>query len=329
MPDELHQEPAEQDSSLSSAVDSMPDIEALERGPAVDRASDGKFASRETPKQTDEAKPAAEEKAAPAKADETSDDDEDYIELPPEAEGAEAKRIKLAEAIERYNKFEALQADLERARQEQPPPEQFEQAIAEAADKATQYLHGIRQLQQWMQPQAPNPELVNPASPNFNPELYHQQLQQAQQIVQLRAQLDQEAQRVTAENEEKQSLVLRARMSREKAEAMKIWPELQDKSTRSKVVEDFSAAYRFTPEEVKAIGDHRVLAVIKDALAYRQGLKAKEAAVKVVAAKPKLVKASARQSQTGKDARYAAASDRLSQSNSLDDAAEAIGALLG
>ena len=70
MADELQQAPVEQDDpSLSSAVDSMPDIEALERGQAVDRASDGKFASRETPKQPEQdAKPAVEEKAAPAKA---------------------------------------------------------------------------------------------------------------------------------------------------------------------------------------------------------------------------------------------------------------------
>ncbi len=326
MADELHQEPVEHDGTLAGAIESMPDIEALERGPAVDRAADGKFASRETPAKADP--PADEKDAAPAKAEEVAEDDEDYIEVPAEAEGAEPERIKLTEALERYKKFETLQADLEKARQAQPPPEQYEQAIVEATDKATQYLNGIRQLQQWMQPQPPNPELVNPASPNFAPELYHQQLQQAQQIVQLRAQLDQEAQRVAAENSEKQTLVLRARMDREKAEAMKIWPELQDKSTRSKVVEDFSAAYKFSPEEVKAIGDHRVLAVIKDALAYRQGLKAKEAAVKVVTAKPKLVKGTARQSQTGKQARLAAASERLSQTNSLDDAAEVIGALL-
>lgn len=327
MPDEIATQAVEQDQTLDSAVNAMPDIEALERGKTVDRAADGKFASRETEAKPAEVKTEPEAKAPDAKAAE--DEDEDYIELPPEAEGAEAKRIKLADALDRYNKFEALQAELEQAKVIQPPPSHYEEAIARAHDEATQYLNGLKQLQQWLQPPTPDRELLNPQSPKHDPTLYYQQLQQAEQVAQMRHQLAQEAERVETENAGKQRIVLEARMAREKAEAVKMWPELQDRAVRSKVVEDFAGAYKFSPEEVKAIGDHRVLAVIKDALAYRQGLKAKEAAVKVVQAKPKLVKAAARQSQTGKQAAYQSASERLSKSNSLDDAAEAIGALLG
>ena len=329
MPDEINTQAVEQDQSLASAVGAMPDIEALERGRTVDRAADGKFASRETEAKAPEVKTEPEAKAPDAKAAEPEAEDEDYIELPPEAEGAEAKRIKLADALERYNKFEALQAELEQAKIAQPPPSHYEEAIVKAHDEATQYLNGLKQLQQWLQLPTPDRELLNPQSPRHDPTLYYQQLQQAEQVAQMRHQLAQEAERVETENAGKQQVVLEARMAREQAEAVKMWPELQDRAVRSKVVQDFAGAYKFSPEEVKAIGDHRVLAVIKDALAYRQGLKAKEAAVKVVTAKPKLVKAAARQSQTGKQAAYQSASERLSKSNSLDDAAEAIGALLG
>jgi hypothetical protein len=321
---ELNTAAVEQDATLASAVSAMPDIEALERGQSVDRAADGKFETKAPEQKPTEPKAKEPEaKAAPV------EDDEDYIELPPEAEGAEAKRIKLSEALERYNKFDELQGELTKAKESQPPPTHYEEAIARAADQAAEYLRGVQQLQQWLQPQMPDTDLVNPNSDKFDPASYHRQLAQAQQVTQLRAQLEQEAQRVEAETTSKQRAVLEARIAREKVEAMKVWPELKDEAVRTKAVQDFATAYKFTPEEVKAIGDHRIVAVMKDALAYRQGLIAKEAALKVVTAKPKLVKASARASQSSKAANFASASERLAKSNSIDDAADAIGALLG
>lgn len=329
--EEISVQSVEHDSSLAGAVGAMPDIEALERGQSVDRGANGQFQTRNAAEPApNEGEPVKTElEKAPVKAEEPAEDEDDYIELAGEGEGAEPTKIKLADAIERYQAYEKVQAELAEAKKAQPPPEHYEQAIAKAHDEATQYLNGLRQLEQWMQAPQPNPDLVNPASQNYNPELYHQQLVQAQEIGTLRSAMRQEAERVEKETAEKNRVVLEARMHREKAEAQKLWPELADPATRSKVIDDFSKAYKFTPDEVKAIGDHRVLGVIKDALAYRASLAKKETAVKVVTAKPKLVRAQARNSQTGKQAAFSAASERLSKSNSLDDAAEAIGALLG
>lgn len=330
--DEVNTQPIEQDSSLAGAVGAMPDIEALERGQSVDRGANGQFQARNAVEQQQEegepAKVETEQKPVEAKAEEAAEED-DYIELPGEGEGAEPTRIKLTDALERYHAFEKVQAELAEAKQAQPPPEHYEQAIVKAHEGATQYLAGLKQIEQWMQPPRPDMDLVNPQSPNYNPELYYQQLVQAERITQLRATMRQEAERVEKEAAETNRLVLEARMHREKAEAQKLWPELADPATRSKIVDEFSRAYKFTPDEVKAIADHRVLSVIKDALAYRASLAKKETAVKVVTAKPKLVRGQARNSQTGKQAAFASASDRLSRSNSLDDAADAIGALLG
>lgn len=329
--EEIGAQSIEQDTSLAGAVDAMPDIEMLERGTPVGRADGGQFKALNGAEQAEpngEPDKTEPEKApAEAKADEAEEDD--YIELAAEADGAEPTKIKLTEAIERYQQFEKVQAELAEAKKAQPPPEHYEQAIAKAHEEATQYLNGLKQLEQWMQPPKPNPDLVNPNSQNYNPELYHQQLVQAEEVGKLRAALRQEAERVEKDSLEKNRVVLEARMHREKTEAAKIWPELADPAVRAKVTDEFSKAYRFTPDEVKAIGDHRVLAVMKDALAYRASRAKTEAAVKVVTAKPKLVRAQARNSQTGKQAVYAAASDRLSKSNSLEDAADAIGALLG
>lgn len=331
--EEIGTQEIEQDSSLASAVSVMPDIEALERGQPVDRGADGKFKALNNGEQAEPtgepAKDAPKQPDQKAAEQQPAEEEEDYIELAGEGEGAEPTKIKLSDAIERYQQFEKVQADLAEAKKSQPPPEHYEQAIAKAHEEATQYLNGLKQLEQWMQPPTPNPDLVNPNSPNYNPELYHQHLVQAEEVGKLRAALRQEAERVEKEASEKNRVVLEARMAREKGEVAKIWPELADPAVRSKVVDDFSKAYKFTPEEVKAIGDHRVLAVIKDALAYRASLAKKETAVKVVTAKPKLVRSQARNNQTGKQAAFAAANDRLSKSNSIDDAAEAIGALLG
>ena len=341
MVDEIGTQSVEQDSSMAGAVAAMPDIDMLEKGAPVDRGDNGQFKSREPvedkadappkdeqPEQPDKADAKADDEPAKADDDTEDGDDGDYIEVAGE-DGAEPKRIPIAEALERYSKFEELQAQLAEQQQTQVPPEQYDTAISMALEQASQYENGLRQLQQWLQPQMPSAELVNPNSPHYDPEAYHQQLEQARQLTQMRQQVDAEAQRVRGDRDSRQQAVLETRQAREWAAALQAWPELKETSTRERVVSDVSEAYGFPADEVRAIGDHRVLKVLKDALAYRQQRAAKDSAVKVVSAKPKLVRSKARQSQSGKAARFAEANDRLTQSNSLDDAAEAIGGLLG
>jgi hypothetical protein len=334
--EEVGTQAIEQGPSLASAVDVMPDIEMLERGGgAVDRAENGQFksmkpdapaddaATADAPK--DDAKPAAEAAdAAPAE-----DDEGDYIELPAEEDGAEPRRLKLDEVLTAYQKAKTLEQEVETLRQGVPPPEHYERAIAENVQKATEYLNGLKQLEQWLQPAAPSTDLINPQSPNYDPDLYYQQLTQAQQMHQMRQQLVQERERVETEATTAQQAALEARMTREWNEALKHWPELKEQTHRQQVVKDFSSIYGFSEAEVRAIGDHRVLRVLKDALAFRKGQSAQETAIKAVKAKPKLVKATARSTQTGRQAQFAAANDRLSKSHSIEDAAEAIGSLLG
>ncbi len=316
-------------SAIESAVASMSDADAgaLDFGDLVEQPRDeaGKFA-----------KPEAEAKAGPddakqpeAEAAADADDDEDYIELPPEAEGAEPAKLKLADVLDGYRQSKTLRQELEQARKVAPIPAEFEGELTQQVAARQQLMALLDELHNATQPMVPDLELVNPNNPNkFNPAAYHQQVAQYQQQMAERQQIQQA--RALAENQqaEQQAVIAEARYRREFAKALELWPELKDKAVARKVVDDMAKTYGFTPEEVQAIGDARVLSVLKDALAFRTGKAAQETAVKVVKAKPKLVRATARQSAGGRSVSAAQHLERLGKTGSMDDAVAALAELL-
>ena len=324
------------DGSMMDAINSMPDIEALEQeraprpSPRTEPEPELKAKSpveKVTPEKAVEAK--ANDKA-PVPDAEATEDDSDYIELPPEAEGKEATRLKLDDVLTGYRKSQDLEKELVEARSNykiMPPPE-VETAMANALHERMNYAKAARDMLARSQPIAPDFTLTNPSSPNFNPELFHLQWNQFQQQ---NAATEADKSRIAAldaENNQMQTELLRGRQSRERDLLVKAWPELKGKGEMDKVREGIKKAYGFSDEEINATLDHRNFLVIKDALAYREGLSKTAEIVKAVKAKPTLVKGNARVSSNTKAARFSDSYSRLQSSGSLDDAANALDGLL-
>lgn len=317
-------------SALESAVASMSDADAssLDFGGLVEQPRDevGKFAK---PEAEAKAEPEAKAKDEPEAEAEAATDDEDYIELPADEEGKEPSKLKLTEVLEGYKKSQTLAQELEQVRKAAPMPAEIERELATQVQARQQLTSVLQELYQATQPIAPDLELVNPNNlEKFNPGLYHQQVAAYQQKQFERQQLQQAYAQAQKEQVEQQKVLAEARYQREWAKATELWPELKDKTAITRVVDDVTKSYGFSLQEVQAIDDARVLAVLKDALAYRNGKAAQETAVKVVKAKPKLVRATARQSASGRTASAAQHMERLGKTGSMDDAVAALAELL-
>lgn len=292
--------------------------EAPERG---NRAADGKFQKAEPDNEagTDAESP-----------DTGEDDDEDYLELEtedPETKEKKAERYKVSEVFQGFKRAKDLETELANAKKAAPMPAEMETAIEETITERTKYVEALQSWAVYNQPQMPSRELVNPASPNYNPELYYQQMQAFDETRSNQEKVKQEIDRVQALQNEQATKLHNSRLMREQSKLMEVWPELKDKAVAQKVATDLEKMYGVDGETLKSVSDHRFYALAKDALAYRAAQTAKKEAVKVVMGKPKLVRANARSGTNGKAAQFQSAFGRLAQSGSLEDAAAAISAL--
>lgn len=274
-----------------------------------------------------EAEPPAKD-AKDAKPDE-AEDDEDYIELPPEEEGKEPTKLKLSEVIESHRKAQTLEQELGKLRAQPAMTPDVEQIVIQSQQARQTYIANAQQIMQLMQPRLPSQELLDEASPHYNPALYRQQLQQAEAMIQAKNQMKAEADRVSKEHADHEAELQRVRLARVAREVVEFAPEFKDPKSVQKFYADVESAYGFKAAELDAIGDARVVRVLKDALAGRQSKAAAETVKKAVSAKPKLVRSAARQAPAnGKRANLSNALERLSRTGSLDDGARAIEALL-
>jgi hypothetical protein len=273
-----------------------------------------------------------EQEETKAKADDKAEPDEDEIEIAGE-EGQEPKRLKVADLVEKAQAYERIEAQKAQI---------IERVEQEAVSQATQRLRQVEQvgqqtaymlqaaLQMLGEPQPPNAEaMLNPSSPQYDPDGYHRAYAQYQrasqqygQARQLGSQLVQQAQTAQAQaNEHRETLELQ-RLTR-------AWPEFGQRETLDKFVNDMGKSYGFSAEELDAVlTDHRQALVARDALAYR-AMKAQSGDVKakVEAKAPKLVrskqeaKGSPAQARDQKGQFAQNALGRLKQTNSDDDAA--------
>lgn len=273
--------------------------------------------------------PAKPAEAKDAKADAAAEDDEDYIELPPEEDGKEPTRLKLGDVLTGYRERDTLKAEVEKLRAQPALPAEVEEIVVQSQQARAAYVQQAQELLKLMQPQLPSEELVNPNSPNYNPELYYQQFAQAKALINARNAIKAEAERAQQEHAAREAELTKVRLARVAKEVMEVAPEFKDPNAVKKFYADVSAAYGFSSQELDAIGDARVVRVLKDALAGRQSKATAETVKKAVATKPKLVRAQARQtSSNGKVAKFQAASERVSRSGSLEDGAAAIAHLI-
>jgi len=319
------------DGTLVDATRAMPDIEALERGESgrpAEREANGRFKGKEgaeAEKVEAKADPASEPEKAAEPAE--GEDEEDYLEFAPEKEGEEPKRHKVSEVWAGYQKAQTLEAEIAALKSKSPMEmsADVEKATSDLVRQMAEYEKANEIWASMQQVREPSMELLNEASEHYNPTLYAQLKQQSQKQAQDIAKATAEMQRVGKERAAHEQRLEQARFQREQAKLNEFWPELMaDKAVQQQVMVDAEKAYGFKAEDFNGLSDHRHYKVLKDALAYRAAKEKTEAAVKVVRAKPKLVKGAARSSVNPKDAKRADAMDRLSKSGSIDDAADAL-----
>lgn len=335
--DDLNTAPQE-DGSYESAVAAMPDLladdpkdfdQATGR-PITPREPDGKFKGKDA-----EPEKAVEEVKEPETKDTVADDDEeDYIELAAEKDGEAPVRVKVNEAIEGWQKAKTLEAELEKARAEvaTPLPHEIEQHVIALQKERNGVVAAMKQWQAVNRPVEPNLELTNPNSPNYNPELFHSQLQMYQRQLAQHGEVSKRIADAEKQSKDEQEAIRGSKIARETAEVRKIWPEvLTDPNARVAAKKALFDHYKiddaFLDSDITL--DHRIYALAKDALAFR-ALQGKQVeAVKAVKAKPRLVQSQARSTPSNpRAAKSSAAFEALTKSGSVEDAADALEGLL-
>lgn len=323
---------ASADDAVAALAGNIHEILGLEdKSHAPERARDegGRFAKQQ--QEADEATEAEAEQAEEAEATAAADDEGDVIELPPEKEGEQPKRVPLAELIERANKAEAIERELAEVKNKPlVTPEVFDRATLKAVEAAQQYGH---RLQQWVaanEPQPPHPAYGNPHSEHYDPDRY------ARGMAEYRAQVEryngalQELERVGKETAERQEMLRLAEVNRHHATVREFWPELKDEKVARKVQTDLIThfgKYGMSAELIGSITHPAFYALAQAALKGLQYEAVKEQAAKVVQAKPKLIKGQARQPVSSNPQRDAAVS-RFSKTRSDADAIAALAQIL-
>lgn len=337
-------EPANFDNQLASLINRVEGNAPMQ--PAATRARDeaGKFVKTDEngyskPIEPEKVEEKSEVKADPvkaAKADGTkeeppAEDEEDYLELAPEKDGEQPTRLKIAEVLDGYKKAKELSTEVETLRQQTSRmPVEVEKELGETIAARQQYLNGLQVISQLLQVPEPNIEYLNQNSPNYSPETYYAQVQQAQKSKEMLGALQAQAERARNEQTEAQKKIAEAKIAREMNSLLQAWPEFKDTKVQEKFVADAAREYNLTVDELKSVTSARDYQILRDALAYRASKAARETAtaeaVKIVKAKPKLVRGSARQ-PSGKQAAYSDAMDRLTKSHSMEDGLAALRAM--
>lgn len=337
------------DGSLEAAALAMPDIEPMPQSmPTLKEAQAQQLRDENNGQWTTDEKlkrrQANEADAQPKKAEqpaldgevlepegETSEIAEEWFEIPAEKDGEKPTRLKAEDVFKGYQETQRLRAELDEARRIQPMPEEYDNIIMSAVQQRAALMRTLQMYQARLQPVQPDFDLINEDSPKYNPGLYHRQAAAAQRMASEMQQLRDAMTEYESEQRAQMEALTQARVAREISKLHQFWPEVRDKAVASRVRDDLVAhygKYGVTPELIASVHNAAFYALAKDALAYRQGLKAQEQAVKVVRAKPKMVRSTARDTQAPTARRSQAAMARLKESGSLDDAADAMSGLL-
>lgn len=272
---------------------------------------------------------------------------EDEVEI--EAEDGTATKYKLADIVEGFKAHQALNGRIhehqERVEREylETVRQEFEQVRQFSLETGSMIQAAMQLLQP---PRPPNAEaMLNPASPQYDPDGYHRQFAQFQnaqaqyQHAQgLGKQLLSQAQAAQARADAERDAVSFQRLERKGgwyAEFVKDDPK-NPNGVRAKFADEMKAAYGYSWDELDAaLTDPKNLEVARDALAYR-AMKAKsgEVKAKVEAKAPKLVrsnttaKGGGTQRDRADNGQFTSAAARLRQSHSDADAAALFAGLL-
>lgn len=313
------------DGSYEDAVAMMPDDLMSDDPPEPAKPS-----AKVEPKDAKEPKePAKPDDKEPDAKDTATDDDEDesYIELPAEEEGKEATRVKLNEAVEAWRKVPALEADLAKARSTVPTlPAEIEQAIQDLGSERAKHIRAIEAFASHNQPVVPDLEMTNPASPKYDPERFHSNLQNYQRQMAIQNEAAAAVERLQDQQSQEEQALLNSRKAREVARLKTIWPEVFEKETGRQVRADLKTHYGLDDDTIDTVIDSRFFAMAKDALSARAALAKKAEVIKVVSSKPRLVVSTTR-SKPSADSKRSEAMANLQKTGSLEDAVAALDGL--
>lgn len=328
------QTPAEVGTPLS--MDNAAALMGKALNPGPDRGTNGQFQAKtpaeEAPK--DETKVVDLKTGKPAESAKTEapaeEDDDPEFEIAAEEEGKEPVRRKLSQLWEGFERAEKLSKELEDVKTSaQRVPAEYASQIEETVKARGDYIKGLEAIGRMIQPQRPSLEMLNPNSDKYDPDSYYQMARKfdadVENLRRVRAGLDEETRRQDAEKD----VLTKAATARELEKLKAAWPEFdKDVKVRETVAKEMAENYGFSLEEINAITDHRQLLVVRDAMEFR-ALKAKQAdAVKVVRAKPTLVKGAARSTTDSKAAARSNAMAELHQTGSMAAAAKALAGLI-
>lgn len=335
-------QPIEQGPSLQDAVLAMPDS-AIDLGSPRDDL--GRFAKAEVqeaeavevkpdgkpePELTaDEPVEAVEAEAANEPAETVNKDSEDvdlgdYIEIPASQEGKEPRRIKLEEALERYQQFDELQAELENVKSVKLPPVDWDQQAIQHVQTLQKYQDAIAQWQAAIPVQEPSEELLNPNSEYYDPELYYAQMQNARVLQQQHEQANQQRHAALQQQQQRQAELENVQWQRERAKILDFWPELGDQAVAIQAASDLEAGFGISPAVFDSLRNADAFKVIKAALAFYNLERQSKGVAKEVKAKPKLVRSKGTDGRSSQQRAQQSAIKRHFQERSLNSAADAI-----
>lgn len=250
-----------------------------------------------------------------------AEDDDPEFELPPEEEGKDPIRVKLSDMFAGYQEAAKLKSEVEQLRtQTAAIPEEYTTAIQQTIQERSKYLDGLDVLGKIIAPKMPNARDFQ-----GNPEGYFEAMARYEldksQADAVKAERDRLAERQYKENEQ----IERAFVARAEADLKRGWPEfVGNEAVQRQAAEGLMKHYGFSKDEVKQIIDPRLLFLARDALALRSE-KAKQAeAVKVVRAKPKMVRGSAPVTTNTNAAKFEGSMRELTATGSVDAAVAAL-----
>ena len=328
------------------AEDRMAAAMGLDEGPQRGRTPDGRFIPKETPEAPASAEvpleipPEQQQEGDTAPVESApSADDPPTIEIDPDLQFVDVEEVLPGggKEVKKYslNELKAqrmMNADYTRKTQEIAAQRR---EIQEHADKSiaherNTYLQTLATLQKAViQSAAPELQNVNWNSlAAENPAEYVRLSNRAREVQQAVAAIQQEQQNLqTRQHAEQQTKLSQAIAKSREAiqQAIPDWSDSKYQSVMKRAVE----SYGFTPQEIAAEHDHRLIRALHDADQYRQMMAQKPITEKKLVAVPKVVKPGTQQRVGDKrQDNLRQSRERLRQSGSVDDLADVFGQLL-
>jgi hypothetical protein len=284
---------------------------------------------QETPKEGDDQEVEASETDDDAKEGGDKAASGDVIEIP-DPNGGEPTRIAVDEAVEAYKNWTALGGNVAAVVQ------RAEERVLDVARERVQAYNtaltqGITTMQSWIaalpMPQEPSTELLNPSSPNYDPDKYHLGVYQFRQAVGLiqnaQGQLQQMMQQKARNDSDMQERVAEAEWKR-LVQADPEWGR-DPEGKRSKLLSGLSEHYGVSEKELEEIYNHKLYRIAEDAIAFRAMKASAPTLKKQVQEKAAKVTQTRRMPQSVIDQkRQGEAQKQLKKSGSVNAAADAL-----